>query len=129
MTVGSLAGRRWRGRAACRDKNTDLFYGSKDALRPPPKIREICESCTVRASCLLEALERGEHGVWGGLTEKQRRILLRRYRRTKCPSCGGDDLGAFGISQVCKSCGLTWLVLKIRTARGVEPVEVAAAAE
>ncbi len=36
--------------------------------------------CRVRIACLSEALEnRIEFGIWGGMTERQRRALLRRH--------------------------------------------------
>jgi WhiB family redox-sensing transcriptional regulator len=57
--------------------------GMGDALFPEPaeqkRIRQICTDCPVRMECLAEALdERIEWGVWGGLTERERRSLLRR---------------------------------------------------
>lgn len=40
----------------------------------------ICRRCAVVAECLGDALDRRtEHGVWGGMTERERRALLRRY--------------------------------------------------
>ena len=39
----------------------------------------ICRSCPVRTACLADALDnRVEFGVWGGMTERERRALLRR---------------------------------------------------
>jgi WhiB family redox-sensing transcriptional regulator len=39
----------------------------------------ICRRCPIRIECLAEALDgRHEFGVWGGLTERERRALLRR---------------------------------------------------
>lgn len=113
----------WRQRAACRDKDTDTFYVSKDALRPPQELQELCASCPVRAACLLDALEGGEQGVWGGTTEVQRRILRRHYRRASCPGCGSDVVPILDVVQVCVACGLSWLATKIRTREGVRPVE------
>lgn len=38
--------------------------------------KAVCASCTVRAQCLDQALERGErYGIWGGLTDLERRHL------------------------------------------------------
>jgi WhiB family redox-sensing transcriptional regulator len=43
------------------------------------KAKAICAGCTVRIDCLADALDsRTEFGVWGGLTERERRMLLRR---------------------------------------------------
>lgn len=53
----------------------DLFPDGADQKRA----RLICASCTVRAECLAEALDnRIEWGVWGGMTERERRRLLRQ---------------------------------------------------
>ena len=39
----------------------------------------LCAGCPVRSDCLAEALDnRIEWGVWGGMTERQRRMLLRQ---------------------------------------------------
>jgi WhiB family redox-sensing transcriptional regulator len=39
----------------------------------------ICRGCVVRTECLADALDnRIEFGVWGGMTERERRALLRR---------------------------------------------------
>ena len=40
----------------------------------------VCGPCPIRMKCLAQALdERNEFGVWGGMTERQRRALLRRH--------------------------------------------------
>jgi WhiB family redox-sensing transcriptional regulator len=39
----------------------------------------VCTGCPVRMECLAEALDhRIEWGVWGGMTERERRLLLRQ---------------------------------------------------
>jgi WhiB family transcriptional regulator, redox-sensing transcriptional regulator len=39
----------------------------------------ICRGCRIRTECLADALDsRIEFGVWGGMTERERRALLRR---------------------------------------------------
>jgi WhiB family redox-sensing transcriptional regulator len=57
--------------------------GMGDALFPSPaeqrRVRVLCTSCPVRFECLAEALDnRVEYGVWGGMTERERRALLRQ---------------------------------------------------
>jgi WhiB family transcriptional regulator, redox-sensing transcriptional regulator len=48
------------------------------------QVKRVCSGCRVRLSCLAEALdERHENGVWGGMTERERRALLRRYPRVR----------------------------------------------
>ncbi len=65
----------WPMLAECRGMQDDLFPDGADQKRA----RLICSSCTVRAQCLAEALDnRIEWGVWGGMTERERRRLLRQ---------------------------------------------------
>lgn len=41
--------------------------------------KRVCTTCPVKTECLAHALDqRIEHGVWGGMTERERRALLRR---------------------------------------------------
>jgi len=43
------------------------------------RAKHICRGCPVRTECLADALDNGiEFGVWGGMTERERRALLRR---------------------------------------------------
>ncbi|MGY4718758.1 WhiB family transcriptional regulator [Naumannella cuiyingiana] len=56
--------------------------GSKDALfvegARQRDARQVCAGCDVRRECLAEALDnRIEWGIWGGMTERERRHLLR----------------------------------------------------
>ena len=65
----------WAGQAACRGKSDALFVKGAEQNRA----KQVCGSCNVRAECLAEALDnRIEWGVWGGMTERERRALLRR---------------------------------------------------
>lgn len=66
----------WRVQAACRDENPDQLFVRGAEQR---KVRTICFGCPVRTECLSEALDNKiEFGVWGGMTERERRALLRR---------------------------------------------------
>jgi WhiB family redox-sensing transcriptional regulator len=43
--------------------------------------RKICQDCAVRGPCLEYALvNRIDHGVWGGTSERERRRILRQRR-------------------------------------------------
>jgi WhiB family redox-sensing transcriptional regulator len=67
----------WPLKAACRDGDPDALFVEGAAQRTA---RRICQGCAVRYECLVEALDgRIGSGVWGGLTESERRALLRRY--------------------------------------------------
>ena len=69
--------RPWVVFSACRDKDSDLFF-------PETKVQErsaiaICSTCPVQSECIEYAFEADiRFGVWGGMTEKQRRRLARR---------------------------------------------------
>ena len=65
----------WTLLARCRGMADALFPEGKDQKRA----RAVCLGCPVRSQCLAEALDsRIEWGVWGGLTERERRQLLRQ---------------------------------------------------
>ncbi len=66
----------WRVRATCRDEDPDGLFVRGAEQR---KAKMVCNACPVRTECLAEALDnRIEFGVWGGMTERERRALLRR---------------------------------------------------
>lgn len=72
----------WAANAACRTTDPDLLFVQGAAQN---RVKAICVSCTVRTECLADALDnRVEFGVWGGMTERERRALLRR--RPNVPS-------------------------------------------
>jgi WhiB family transcriptional regulator, redox-sensing transcriptional regulator len=67
----------WSNMAACRDGDPDALFvqGAEQNVA-----KRICRSCPVRFECLADALDnRIEFGVWGGMTERERRALLRRH--------------------------------------------------
>jgi WhiB family redox-sensing transcriptional regulator len=72
----------WRDRAACRTEDPDLFFPvgtTGPALLQIEEAKSVCRGCPVRDDCLEWALETGQDiGVWGGLTELERRALRRR---------------------------------------------------
>lgn len=69
----------WRALAACKDSDTDIFYPGQGASCAPAKA--ICATCVSRAACLAFALDNCEmFGIWGGLSERQRR-RMRHDRR------------------------------------------------
>ncbi|GAB2870839.1 transcriptional regulator WblA [Myroides odoratimimus subsp. xuanwuensis] len=66
----------WTTAAACRKAQPDqLFVRGAEQN----KAKQVCAGCPVRSECLAEALDNQiEWGVWGGMTERERRALLRR---------------------------------------------------
>lgn len=67
----------WAEQALCRGRDPEAFFGrnlteARDAIRT-------CERCQVKQECLDYAVSEGiEIGVWGGLTERQRRAYARK---------------------------------------------------
>jgi WhiB family redox-sensing transcriptional regulator len=72
----------WRDAAACREADPDLFFPDGDIRSARGQVKTaklICRGCPVSATCLSWALADGqEAGIWGGLTEDERRRLHRR---------------------------------------------------
>ncbi len=66
----------WTARSACNTSNPDDLFVSGAAQN---RAKAVCMGCPVRTECLSDALDnRVEFGVWGGMTERERRALLRR---------------------------------------------------
>jgi WhiB family redox-sensing transcriptional regulator len=66
----------WTTKAACRTSDPDALFVQGAAQN---RAKAICMACSVRTECLADALDnRIEFGVWGGMTERERRALLRR---------------------------------------------------
>ena len=73
----------WQIRAACRGPHNSIFFPPSRLERRPDKRRreqrakEICSECAVLTECRAYAFEiREQHGIWGGTTEKERRVLF-----------------------------------------------------
>lgn len=75
----------WRHHAACQDEDPELFFpigNTGPALVQIEEAKVVCQRCPVLESCLQWALESGQDaGVWGGLSEDERRELKRRNTR------------------------------------------------
>ena len=67
----------WQERALCAQTDPEAFFPEKGGSTREAK--RICTTCEVRAECLEYALEHDERfGIWGGLSERERRRLKRR---------------------------------------------------
>lgn len=66
----------WASEARCRGTDPEALFVQGAAQH---QAKKICDGCPVRVQCLADALDnRTEFGVWGGMTERERRALLRR---------------------------------------------------
>ena len=71
---GELA---WQAEALCAQTDPEAFFPEKGGSTRDAK--KVCGSCAVRAQCLGYALENDERfGIWGGLSERERRRLRKR---------------------------------------------------
>ncbi|WP_435279797.1 WhiB family transcriptional regulator [Streptomyces sp. 1222.5] len=66
----------WSSQGLCRAVDADELFVAGAAQT---RAKGVCNGCPVRTECLAHALDhRIEYGVWGGMTERERRALLRR---------------------------------------------------
>ena len=107
----------WRDRAACEGMGCDLFFPEPTAIPGVQGWRTsydaakvICDRCPVRQECLEEALRYHEaHGMWGGLTPRQRKTEISRRggeRARVCHVCDVEFLAAgnaFYCDEACRS--------------------------
>ncbi|MCU1671013.1 MAG: transcription factor WhiB [Blastococcus sp.] len=67
----------WQERALCAETDPEAFFPEKGGSTREAK--KICTGCEVKAECLEYALSNDERfGIWGGLSERERRRLRRR---------------------------------------------------
>ena len=65
----------WALQGACIEVEPDALFVRGAAQQ---QAKQVCMSCPVIAECLADALDnRTEFGVWGGMTERERRALLK----------------------------------------------------
>jgi len=67
----------WQERALCAQTDPEAFFPEKGGSTREAK--KVCTGCDVRSECLEYALANDERfGIWGGLSERERRKLKRR---------------------------------------------------
>ena len=75
--IGGEDEQEWQERALCAQTDPEAFFPEKGGSTREAK--QICNSCDVRSECLEYALGHDERfGIWGGLSERERRRLKRR---------------------------------------------------
>jgi WhiB family transcriptional regulator, redox-sensing transcriptional regulator len=87
MTVTADTLAEWWSLAACQSADPELFFpisGAGPALGQVARAKAVCTACAVRGECLRYALASGPlQGVWGGLTEEERRLLRQREAKAR----------------------------------------------
>ncbi|WP_175483860.1 WhiB family transcriptional regulator [Modestobacter sp. DSM 44400] len=74
---GLLDEQGWQESALCAETDPEAFFPEKGGSTREAK--KICTGCEVRSECLEYALGNDERfGIWGGLSERERRRLRRR---------------------------------------------------
>jgi WhiB family redox-sensing transcriptional regulator len=77
----------WVHRARCKEEDPELFFPigtTGPAAAQTDAAKAICMQCEVRTECLEWAMGTGQDaGVWGGLSEDERRALRRARRRSE----------------------------------------------
>ena len=73
--AGGPVDRSWADFANCTSCDVEELFSTSTAQR---ELRDLCQDCRVRLECLADALQSNmKYGLWGGLTERERRQLLR----------------------------------------------------
>lgn len=79
----------WQTAAACRGMSSAFFFhpwGARgtDRAELERRAKDVCARCPVINACRRHALKVQEpYGVWGGLSEDERLVLLNRQRRRR----------------------------------------------
>ncbi|WP_435227453.1 WhiB family transcriptional regulator [Streptomyces sp. Tue6028] len=79
----------WQLQAACRDMDSSVFFSpagerGKAKRNREAAARRICRRCPVQSSCRNFAVTTQQpYGVWGGLTESNRRTRPRAAKRSR----------------------------------------------
>ena len=96
----------WVARALCASIEPDVLFVQGASQR---QVRMRCYECEVRLECLADALEsEANYGVWGGLTERERRAILRHYPHALLTSRSPASSAAPTSQRYCPSCAPRW---------------------
>lgn len=83
-----MTGDDWRERGKCREHDPNLFFPETGDAATAAAARAVCAECPVRRECLEYALTFSAAwlpGIWGGLSERERRRLPRTATQPKGP--------------------------------------------
>lgn len=83
----------WQEEGLCRQVGGDLFYPGKGDPISARAAKSVCRGCPVLVECGEHALEAREpFGIWGGMSERDRRLL--RARRNREAAASHEQKGA-----------------------------------
>lgn len=98
----------WMDEGACVGSGVNFFPTRGEATHP---IKVLCQSCPVKEECLSYGLMQ-KHGIWGGLSERQRRQVRRdrgividdQVRQpVRCVFCGDEFVPTSNSAKLCSS--------------------------
>ncbi len=70
----------WQDLALCAETDPDIFFPEKGGSTTPAT--SVCAQCMVQAECLEYAISHDiRHGIWGGMSDNDRRRISRERRR------------------------------------------------
>lgn len=78
----------WQLQGACRKVDPEMFFlpynlRMSEKRKYIARAKEVCKTCPVIEECLSFSLDTEEqYGVWGGLSEEERQVIVRRRRIT-----------------------------------------------
>lgn len=71
----------WRDNAACKGLDPELFHPGRGDSRVTSLAIAVCKECVVVDDCLHFAMSNMiKVGIWGGKSERQRRMLRREQK-------------------------------------------------
>ena len=110
LTAPARFAARWRQQAACHGTDLNLFYPERG--QSAGSARQVCAQCPVRQPCLEYALSnRITSGIWGGLTERERRPLQSEWvqaaRRDRDRAILAADAAGYTTAEIGRSFGLS----------------------
>jgi WhiB family redox-sensing transcriptional regulator len=110
LTAPARFAARWRELAACRGAHLEVFFPERGESAEPA--RQVCAACPVRQPCLDYAItNRITHGIWGGLTERERRALrsgwVRATQRERDKAVLAAEAAGYTAAAIGRSFGLS----------------------
>jgi WhiB family redox-sensing transcriptional regulator len=72
----------WVADGACRGAGTSLWFAERGDMATMRLAKATCDACPVRQPCGDYGLEHSSlNGMWGGLSERQRRLIRQQRRK------------------------------------------------
>ena len=71
-----------KGSAPCAQADPEAFFPErvKGTVPETQTAKKICRTCPYTVQCLEWAIEHDERGIWGGTTERDRRVMKQQRR-------------------------------------------------